>query len=729
MITEIFVEGKRIDINADISSLLTFAIDDVKDFSSRQTSFSKTVVIPGTGNNNAIFGNIFELGSSNDYDPLVNNIGYNFNAAKSARCVIFQDNLQTFKGTLRLLEIDKDRGRIEYEVALNGDLTTLNVALSSGYISDLDFSAYDTVYNSGNIVASWDHTPGAGVYWPLIDYGTYSAAKHDWNIRTFRPALYVKEFIDKMFSFAGFRYQCDLFNTERFRRLINPCNKKTLTKKSTYYLDVARNAPYSTAITEGFNEEIHFDTLTTLGDFVSVGGYGNSIFQYTAAAPVTDVLTFYFTITYSKSDAANDGGTLSFDTASGPIASIPLPNGYSSPQTLSGSIQVPAFVITTGQAIGVMIDYPDATGTGTAVLSVTITSARLTYGSGSGSTIVPVNPGEVIPINDNLPQNIKHIDYLVSIVKLFNLYVYEDRFDDRLIKITPFIDFYESGSGGSVDWTYKLNRDEPIKIKPLSELNSKIYNFNYKDDSDYYNDLYKKRYNLGYGSYVFDSEFEFASETNKLELIFASTPLLGYIGEEKVYPTIFKRTGAVIGAGEETIDSVIRIMQTKKITGVTSWDITGGPTLVSLTSYGYAGHFDDPDAPSNDLNFGALSELFFALSAGNLSNTQFNVYWSGYMAEITDKDSKMLTAKFYLTPKDIFELDFGKYVYVDGVLFRLNKITDYNATIPSDCDVQLLKVIQTSYSFPPAIPPDDLFLLWSDGDVLLFKDTEEILYD
>ena len=97
------------------------------------------------------------------------------------------------------------------------------------------------------------------------------------------------------------------------------------------------------------------------------------------------------------------------------------------------------------------------------------------------------------------------------------------------------------------------------------------------------------------------------------------------------------------------------------------------------------------------MNFGALQELYFELAIGDLTKTQFNVYWSPYMAEITDKDSKMLIAKFYLTPKDIFDLDFSKYVNVDGVLFRINKIIDYNATVPSDCEVELIRIINTVY--------------------------------
>jgi hypothetical protein len=68
MISELFIENQRADISSDISSLLTFAIDDVKDFSSRSTTWSKTIVIPGTSRNNSLFGNIFETGIANDYD-------------------------------------------------------------------------------------------------------------------------------------------------------------------------------------------------------------------------------------------------------------------------------------------------------------------------------------------------------------------------------------------------------------------------------------------------------------------------------------------------------------------------------------------------------------------------------------------------------------------------------------------------------------------------------------
>jgi hypothetical protein len=306
----------------------------------------------------------------------------------------------------------------------------------------------------------------------------------------------------------------------------------------------------------------------------------------------------------------------------------------------------------------------------------------------------PIAYNDPIVMNDAIPRNILQKDFFASILKLFNLYVTEDRDTEFKLNITPYIDYYDVDPGNAVDWTYKLNRDKPIRIKPMSELNSRYYEFKFKQDSDFYNEEYRKRYNQSYGDRIYDSEFEFAGESNTAELIFSGTVLVGYQTEDKVYSTIFKKSGST----EEQIDSNIRILQTKKIIGVGSWDILNGATVLgSYTVYGYAGHLDDPDAPANDINFGAPKTLYFSLATGALNVNQFNVYWSSYMAEITDKDSRLLTASFRLNARDIYNLDFSKMVYLDGGLYRLVKIEDYNASREDECTVTLLKVIQTLY--------------------------------
>ena len=276
--------------------------------------------------------------------------------------------------------------------------------------------------------------------------------------------------------------------------------------------------------------------------------------------------------------------------------------------------------------------------------------------------------------------------------------VFEDPTKDKHLVITPFVDYYTGSS--AIDWSSKIDRSRPIRYKPMSELTARYYEFIFKKDSDYWNDLYDKRYNIEYGSYRYDSQFEFAHETQKVELIFSGTPLLGYSGEEKVYSTIFKRTGEGSSAVEENTDSNIRILQNKNVTGVTSWDILaddGTTILGSYTDYPYAGHFDDPDVPTNDIQFGVPNELFFTLLTGAININQFNVYWSSYMAEITHKDSRLMTCTAKLNLLDIANLDFSKLIYVDGALFRLNKITDFNTSHEDTCEIELVKVINKIY--------------------------------
>jgi len=117
-----------------------------------------------------------------------------------------------------------------------------------------------------------------------------------------------------------------------------------------------------------------------------------------------------------------------------------------------------------------------------------------------------------------------------------------------------------------------------------------------------------------------------------------------------------------------------------------------GGSNFAKTFYGYAGHLDDPITPTQDLNFGAPSEVYFTVGTYPSQNL-FNRFWSNYIAEIADKDSKLLTCHVYLKPLDIAQLDFGKAVFIDGVRFRLNKVSDYDVTNNELVKVELLKII------------------------------------
>lgn len=689
---ELFIENQRVDISQEVSTLLSYSIDDVRDFGAKNTTVSKTVVLPGTKRNNALFGSIFEVSGANSYDPTKPNINVNFNAAVSARMILFQDNIQAVKGIVQMLQVVNDRGFIDYEVGLFGELAGFTAKLGNKKLEDLDFSAYNQTYSLANIVASWNNAAGgSGLYYPLIDYGTYSLLKKDWDYRTFRPALFAKEYIDKIFAATGYTYDCALFGSTRFKSIIVPHNQKLLQKKSSNQLDISVTPSNSYAFNaDGSSNNLDIAIKTLLGSFAASAG--DTIYTYSGST-VTGTVTINFDVVLNATFIDGDCNlrltlfnSLGIGIASINVGAASGGNVENLIGTSNGSVTV-----SNGDYFVLNSDGFDSSIIGTPQYYILVNSLNITFGN-TGTNFAQVNIGESIIINDTIPKNILQKEFISSILKLFNCYLFEDQQEDKLLKIEPFVDFYASAP--VIDWTYKIDRSRPIIIKPMSELNSRYFEFNYKKDTDYYNDLYEKRYNQTYGSYLYDSEYEFAKETTKVELIFSGTPLVGYTGEEKVYSTIYKKSNN----NEETIDSNIRLLQAKKITSVASWDIKDSTTVLgSYTDYGYAGHLNDPDAPSNDLGFGVPKELFFTLVTGALNVNQFNVYWSSYMAEITDKDSRLMTCTARLRMQDILNLSFKNLINIDGVLFRLNKILDYNVNTEDTCKVELLKLINRIY--------------------------------
>ena len=687
--TEIYIEEQKIDLLQDISTEFTYAIDDVSDFGSRNTSFSKTISIPGTANNNLIFGYIFELNNANVTVDTLPNVGYNYNVTKQANCKIFIDKVQIFKGTLRILEIVIDKETIEYQCSVFGELGGFINQLGNKRLEDLDFSAYNHTYSVANISNSWDNAGGSGYYYPLIDYGNvstgagsggaggYGVAKKDFQYTTFRPALYVKEYIDKIFAGTDYTFDCSFFNTPLFKRLIIPNNQTNITALNNTSMSASAINRNMLLTSDPYVQY----TLTTAG-FFSIDGT-NTLFTYTGATLTTNI---QITLT----------GFVNIFTAPQPNYTVILRKN------------------------GVQIGSQDFDASVTRMFNCDFTVQGVTFNSGdtmqveilgtfieleifngnvgvttSTPTQVQINLGETIKISETIPKGIFQRDFFLSIVKMFNLYVYENKFNDKELVISPYVTFYPEKSGNAEDWTNKIDRAKPLSIKPMSEINARYYNYKFKQDNDFYNENYRKKYTEGYGDFIYDTEFDFVKETDVLEVIFASSVLYQATGQDKVFPAIYKKSNT--NSAEDRMDSIIRIMQTKKITSVTSWDIMNTSTVLgSFTSYGYAGHLNDPINSTSDINFGAPKEIQFAPANFTEFNV-FNDYHSPYLAEITNKDSKLLTCFGLLDIVDIFNLDFSKYVWIDGVLFRLNKVENFNPMEYNTTKLSFLKVIRTSY--------------------------------
>ena len=783
--TRIFIENYELDLTGEISQQLTFSVDDIRNLDSKTTSFSKTIIIPGTQRNNKIFGNIYELSNANFPGGQVNAF-YDFDASRTAQAMIDINGLQAMKGTLRLLSITVDNGAIEYEVALFGELGGFMSAVGNKKLEDIDLSKYDHSWNVGNITGGWqdsnifdvtntyaisgpfstdkydivykirinsinaskiqpfdkiklsgtgsnnsiftvaqvfwsavaDNTTiyvfeplvdesgvnmtitlmdedGYGYVYPLIDYGSsdpsggLSLHPKDWQFQTFRPAFYVLEYLNNIITGAGYTWESRFFDTKFFRSLIVPNNDIALERRGETFFIQASNDTYYESLNYADNGD-HIITFTdsTINNFTNSSG----IYTYTGLSTTNikikarlnmylygPVSTLKFTFYKNGQPAAEYTGPYN---QNGPLG------GYGDTAlNLEATLSV-----SSGDtiAIGYYFSFPMVYGD----LQIDFT------GKSNTIEVLQDPPGfvqylydDMLNMNNVIPKNVYQKDLFTSIMKMFNLMVVERKDKNKHLVIEPYVDFYNTDRATYLDWSYNVNREKPIQIKPMSEINARLYDFKFKEDSDYLNDDYKKRFNQTYGNRTFDNNLEFAKDSQTVEIIFSPTPLIGYEDEVKVFPGIYKFNNNL----RSPMAHNIRIMQIKRVSDVTTWDIYNDTTklTIGLTNYLYAGHLNDPDYPYVDINWGATKQLYFNLASGSLQYNLFNNFYSPYMAEIIDKDSRLVTCEMKLTEQDIFNLDFSRFVMVDGVLFRVVKIYDWSEGSLSKVD--LLRVINTTY--------------------------------
>ena len=490
--------------------------------------------------------------------------------------------------------------------------------------------------------------------------------------------MYVKEYIQKIFADTDYTFDCSFFDTALFNRLIIPHNQTNITTLDNTSLNAAAKL---ITINTNLSDIVEY-TMVTAGSF-TLDGLGQ-LFTYGSGVTITTDINVLLrgNVTYYNPPLPNYSVVLKKNNIE--IGRQDFDASVSSFMNCDFTVSGVTFANT--DTMQVIIE-----GNGI-ILDITMGEIGVTT---STPTQVQVNLGETIKVNDTIPKGIFQRDFFLSIVKMFNLYVYENKFNDKELVISPYVDFYPTTSATALDWTDKVDRAKPISIKPMSEINARYYNYKFKSDNDFYGENYRKKYTEGYGDFIYDTEFDFVKETDTLDVIFAASTLYQATGQDKVFPAIYKKSNT--NSAEDRMDSIIRIMQTKKITGVGSWNIMNTTTnLATYTSYGYAGHLDDPINPTNDINFGAPKEIQFRPNSYPTTNV-FNAFHSPYIAEITSKDSKLLTCFGLLDIVDIFNLDFSKYVYIDGVLFRLNKVENFNPMEYNTTKLSFLKVIETQY--------------------------------
>jgi len=229
MVKERFtIEGIDIPIDKGISTVLTFSIKDIQQPDKVKSSFSKTIKLPGSKAINDKLNFIFEVNSDSTFNPNL-----------KLDAVYYQNDIAVFSGFIQLKDIHKkDYNQVEYSVVLFGETANIFRELGNKFLNDSGMNWQELDHDYTRVIQenSWDTsyilngvvTPfalGEGYVYPMINYGNDTDI-NVYNVNEMFPAVYAKEYIDRMFADAEYTYSSNFFNGSLFRHLIIPFNGK-----------------------------------------------------------------------------------------------------------------------------------------------------------------------------------------------------------------------------------------------------------------------------------------------------------------------------------------------------------------------------------------------------------------------------------------------------------------------------------------------------------------------
>jgi hypothetical protein len=317
-------------------------------------------------------------------------------------------------------------------------------------------------------------------------------------------------------------------------------------------------------------------------------------------------------------------------------------------------------------------------------------------------------------------------DFLSSINKMFNLYWYWDRNNNRY-KIEPFYGFYNQTE---LDWTSKVDLSKDIEMKPLD--NDKKYILSYKNANDYYNDDYNKAFGSGYGDSIVLNSSEIATGDNKIECGFSLGVLVGFPKtpyNSMVMPTYTSAAMTINNSTNNDNSENVRvyICGGKKYTSTPMLLDDQAATVkqayegIKYNYYPFIGHIDDTFAPYYDLCYSNPAQFSY-ITANYTTHNLYNKFWRDWFNLILNKEQKLVSYYINLNDSDIFNLDYSKRYVINKEPFRLISVADHNLTANNLAVVTFVKDFGSKQFKPKTITN-------AGGNKPWWKDKEDIYTD
>ena len=561
------------------------------------------------------------------------------------------------------------------------------------------------------ISTPWTTIPDATTKYNItqLDYSNpYSSTGNGLSPLFFKPALSNTYLFRKILSNAGFSIESDIIDGDIIGETIIPYNGNVQDAVPKEYMD--EYAFRASLATDQVSSDITYTNIIALTDTSTPPNYDpGSLFNqpgfpYRYVADRHCTMSFvvnvrwYLTGTsvvapkritvefYRDSYLAGPFSVKSYDTPGVPTLGIDYNNVFQSekldnPQSTNG-----LYPVQPGEVFYAIYRFEFGGGN-----HIVVVRAHDTY-------MYNVPTPKLVPngklfYNKFVPNNVKQIDYVKSIITMFNLMVIPDKNNPKRLKFIPRDEYFASGD--IKDWTDKVDHTEKVEETLISEQQNKTIRLTYKEDKDFYNTNYKDNTNTVFGEYIKSIDNEWVDGEKKIEVIFSPTPIDKVLGSTNIFvPKIVKRdekTGVY-----SRMDFNIRFLR-KNATLMPTLDTIQLEGKPPINAYPYCGHLDHPINATVDYNFGEIQYSYYPELTSLTPNNLVNNYWKKFLDGIADKNSKLIKLKVYLTPNDIATFNYNDTIFIDqltddgGHYFIVNKIT-YIPTSNLPSVVELIRI-------------------------------------
>lgn len=747
IVTQLYIEGNRIDLFKEDEININSSIQNVKDIAKVFTDFTKSFSIPATKENNKIFKHFYNFNIDNGFD------------ARTKKSASIELNGVPFKkGKIKLdaVEVREGKARL-YKISFFGNTINLKDVLGDDTFNTIATSflnQFDQVYKASTVLSSLQNAVTVGSYTdavltPLISNTTrffYDSAEsnptpyatngvpnklggnlfaHSGDGSTHYHGAYYEELkyairihilIKAIEEHYGITFSSDFFNTDNdvYHNLYMWLHRKagrafeSVISESQLSGDGTTNGITSGTLPSSPSDQVN-GTVTSDGSTCTYN-YVLGVFQVdvqmsltssVATPPMTFLIKKNGQVVHEQFFAADSSSPYTSSTTYTEI----FYNEYSSTEPEGEPVEF-EFFVKSDEEITFSSGFVKFTIEGDLSEEVGIVTKTATFALAGATTLTN---DLKFKIQEQIPE-IKVIDFLTSIFKMFNLTAYEE--DDGTIKVQTLDDFYRSSIK---EWDLTEHLETNYNVNP--SLPFKEIDFGYQGLETYLAQDHFSRFGKEWATDEYkNNEDESATKYDALGDVYRVEPKFEHLKYERLFDNADNQTltdiqvGWFVSDSESTIKGKPLLFYPIKVNNGTEIRFLNDQEREDSSSHT---DIDDYYVPSNsvslsgststqNINFKLEQNEYDFQSNISFDGTLFNLFYKSYIQKVFNVKNRIIKLSGYLPINFILNHTLADKINFKGNRYIINSLKINMSTGKSS--VELLNDIKVANEFLVSSP-------------------------